>query len=326
MGFTSWSYGPELSNVDDTYAFLAQHGDIYAEHIDNTIPWKAWMNDEPLPASFTNEIIGRVNRKIPGHALLLSVSVLSPNRDEIAADVDGNLPSYTSFNDQAIRDAYYKHIDYLVNAFKPDYLVIAIEVNELRLRAPEKWDGYTQMIADVRSRIKAAYPDLQIAESVSLHNYFAPEVDDPNGFIQDITEQISANDFAAISYYPFLKGQRSEAEFQESIDFLHEQVNLPIAFVETAHLAEDLNVPNLNVAIEGNPEQQRSYLETLIKNAAQEDYLFIIWWAHRDFDALWETFPEEVKDLGQLWRDTGLLDEEGNERSAFERWTAVFAQ
>jgi hypothetical protein len=52
-----------------------------------------------------------------------------------------------------------------------------------------------------------------------------------------------------------------------------------------------------------------------------KDYEFIIWWAHRDFDALWETFPPELRDLGQLWRDTGLLDESGNERQAFLLWS-----
>jgi len=29
------------------------------------------------------------------------------------------------------------------------------------------------------------------------------------------------------------------------------------------------------------------------------------------------TFPEEVEDIGQIWRDTGLLDETGKERSGY---------
>ena len=43
-----------------------------------------------------------------------------------------------------------------------------------------------------------------------------------------------------------------------------------------------------------------------------------------DFDALWQTFPDEVKAIGQIWRDTGLLDEDGNERPAFTVWQAHF--
>ncbi len=93
--------------------------------------------------------------------------------------------------------------------------------------------------------------------------------------------------------------------------------------VETSALAEDLIVPNLNVNIPASESQQRLFLEELLLNAHREDYAFIIWWCHRDYDALWQTFPPSVKDLGQLWRDTGLLDEDGNERISFGVWKEI---
>lgn len=320
MGFTTWSFGPNLEDVNDTYDFINNHADIYAEHVDNLIPWNAWINDTSLPAAFTNEITGRANRKIPGKQLLLSVSLFNSNRDELASDFDGTFPSYTTLADQDIKNAYFKHINYLVGEFTPEYLVIAIEVNELRLRSPEKWEGYTNLILDVRTRIKQLHPELKIAASVSLHNLFEPEVADPTAYIAEITNHINEMDFVAISYYPFLKNQGTIVQFQEALDFLHSNVTPPIAFVETSHLAESLHIPNLNVSIDGNENEQRDYLQTLIDNAQTQNYEFIIWWAHRDYDALWETFPEEVKDLGQIWRDTGLLDEHGTQRPAFTVW------
>ncbi|WP_420583246.1 glycosyl hydrolase 53 family protein [Reichenbachiella sp.] len=321
LGFTTWSYGPNLEDVIDTYSFIANNGDIYTEHIDNSIPWNAWINDSALPVAFTNEITGRANMKIPDKQLLLSVSLLSLNRDELALDFDGTTPEYTHLDDNHIKDAYFKHVSYLVNAFSPDYLVIAIEVNELRLKSPEKWDSYKKLIHDVKTRIKQSYPDLKISESISLHNLYKEDVSNPQAYIDEISSQINQNDFVAISFYPFLKNLSSKADFQGALDFLHELTDLPIAFVETAHLAEDLVIPNLKVSIEGTENGQKEYLETLIENAHTRDYEFIIWWAHRDFDALWETFPEEVKDLGQVWRDTGLLSETGTERPAFSIWT-----
>lgn len=324
MGFTTWSYGPTLDDVNNTYAFIANNADIYAEHIDNNIPWSAWINDQALPVEFTNEITGRVNRKIPGKELLLSVSLLTSGRDELASDVDGTTPSYANIDDAAIRDAYFKHINYLVTEFEPDYLVIAIEVNELRLRSPEKWDSYKSLISDVKSRVKQSYPDLRISESISLHNLYEPEVANPGAYIEEIINHVNQNDFVAISFYPFLKNLSSKSDFQEVFDFLQANVTQPIAIVETAHIAENLVIPNLNVSIDGNENEQNDYLETLIENAIDQDYEFMIWWAHRDYDALWETFPEEVKDLGQIWRDTGLLNETGAERSAFSTWSASF--
>lgn len=326
MGFTTWSYGPNLVDVNNTYAFIENNADIYAEHIDSNIPWNAWINDEPLPTEFTNEIIGRVNRKIPGKELLLSVSNLTTSRDELAFDFDGTTPSYTNMDDENIKNAYYKHINYLVDQFNPDYLVIAIEVNELRLHSPEKWSGYENLMNDVKSRVKQAYPGLRISESISIHNIYESEIDDAQAYVSDVMNHVNQNDFMAISFYPFLKNLSSASEFQGAFDFIHSNTTLPIAFVESAHIAEDLIIPNFNVSIDGNETGQNEYLETLFENAQSHNYEFIIWWAHRDFDALWETFPDEVRDLGQIWRDTGLLDENGVERSSYSTWVSKFGE
>jgi hypothetical protein len=324
MGFTTWSFGPELQDVNNTYAFIGSNADIYAEHIDNKIPWNAWIHDLNLPEAFTNEITGRVNRKIAENELLLSVSLLNSNRDELAEDFDGTVPAYSSLDDPEIEEAYFKHIDYLVNRFQPDYLVIAIEVNELRLRSPSKWEGYKNLIQKVKSRIRQEYPGLEISESVSLHNLFEPDVSDPGAYIDEMINYVNQMDFAAISFYPFLKNQVTD--FEETFDFLHANISRPIAFVETGQIAENLIVPNLSLSIPGNQESQNLYLESLLRHAREREYKFIIWWAHRDYDNLWETFPEEIKDIGQLWRDSGLLDEDGNDRLSKFTWNEFLTQ
>lgn len=326
MGFTTWSYGPTLEAVNETYSFIDNNADIYSEHIDSNIPWNAWINDETLPTAFTNEIAGRVDRKIAGKERLLSVSLLNLDRDDLATDFDGTIPGYDSFDDEVIRNAYFKHINFLVGEINPEYLVIAMEVNELRLKSPEKWEGYKNLIADVKPRIKALYPELKISESVTLHNLYQPDVTNPQLYIDEIMTQVNQNDFVAVSFYPFLKNLQSKAEIQGALNFLHANATKKIAFVETAQLAENLEISNLNVSIDGNAASQRDYLEVLIENADGQGYEFIIWWAHRDFDALWETFPDELKDIGQIWRDTGLLDEDGNERPAYTVWSDSFLQ
>lgn len=324
MGFTTWSFGPRSQDVTDTYSFIEANADIYAEHLDTAIPWNAWINEQPLPVAFINEISGRVNRKISGKQLLLSVSVLDANRSELAADFSGATPAYARLDDSAIKEGYFKHIRYLVREFKPDYLVIGIEVNELKLRSPEKWDAYRNLITDVKSRIRQLYPALKISESISLHNLYEADVSDPQSHVEDIMNHINQNDFVAVSFYPFLKNLRTNTDFQRALEFLHKQAIAPIALVETAHIAQNLLIPNLNVSIEGTENEQRAYLETVLENADSQGYEFIIWWAHRDFDALWETFLDEARDIGQLWRDTGLLDENGEERPAFSVWQSYF--
>ncbi len=323
MGFTTWSFGPNQKDVDNTYQFIENNADIYAEHIDNKIPWNAWINNLTLPLEFTNEISGRASRKIQSHQLLLSVSLLNSDRSELAEDFDGTIPAYTNLNDIDIENAYFKHIKYLINAFSPNYLVIAIEVNELKLRSPTKWEAYKLLIGNVKTRIKQLYPNLNISESISLHNLYEPDVSNPAEYIDEMINYMNQMDFVSISFYPFFKNQSTKSDFQQTFDFLHSNINKPIAFVETTHIAENLSVPNLNISINGNECEQNDYLETLFTNAQVQNYEFIIWWVHRDYDALWETFPTEIKDVGKLWRDTGLLDENGGERLTYLTWENV---
>lgn len=324
MGFTTWSFGPNLQDVDDTYNFIAANADVYIEHLDGTIPWNAYINNLPLPTAFVNDMEGKARRKIPNTDLVLSIGLLNNNRDDLEADFDGSVPAYNQLNDAIIVDAYTQHVDYLVNLFAPDYLVVAIEVNELRLRNPGLWEGYTLLINEVIQRTTATFPNLKISVSISLHNLFEPDIADAQGYITSVFDHVNQMDFVAISYYPFLKDQSSTGAFQGTLDFLHSNTSKPIAIVESGHIAEDLIVPNLNVDINGNPTEQNLFLQTLFTNAKTQDYELVVWWAHRDYDALWEVFPVEVRDIGQLWRDTGLLSEDGTERLALSTWESTF--
>lgn len=324
MGFTTWSFGPNLQDVNDTYDFIGANANVYIEHLDGTIPWNAYINNLPLPTEFTNDMEGKASRSIPNTDLVLSVGLLNINRDDLQEDFDGSIPSYEQLNDAVIVDAYTQHVGYLVNLFSPNYLVIAIEVNELQLRNPALWEGYTLLINEVILRTRATFPGLPISVSISLHNLFEPDVADAQGYITSVFDHVNQMDFVAISYYPFLKNQHTIDAFQATLDFLHANTNKPIAFVESGHIAENLIVPNLNVSINGNPTEQNAFLETLFANAQTQDYEMIVWWAHRDYDALWEVFPPEVRDIGQLWRDTGLLDENGTARAAFTTWQSSF--
>ncbi len=323
MGFSTWAYAPTLESVNDTYQFISNNADIYSEHIDSNIPWNAWMNDLPLPQEFTNEIAGRAARKIPGAELTVSVSLLNSARDELAFDFDGTVPEYTALNDTEIEDAYFKHLEYITNQLNPDYLLIAIEVNELLIHAPEKWEGYKLLMANVRNRIKQRFPALSISESITLHNLYKPDVANPQEFIDEIVDYANALDFVPVSFYPFFKGLKTKQEFQEAFDFLHQKIDKPIVFAETSHLSEDLTVDSFDLFIAGNEAEQNDYLETLLTNAQAQNYQYVIWWAHRDYNELWETFPEEVQDLGKIWISNGIMNEDGAEKRALATWEVV---
>lgn len=324
MGFTTWPYAPTPVSVEDTYQFILDNSDIYSEHIDLDIPWDAWMNDLPLPTRFADDIANRSARKISEITLTVSVSVLNNARTELAFDYDGSVPEYASLDDPHIADAYCKHLQYIVDLLDPDYLLVGIESNELYRNVPEKWEAYKRLMSNVRARIKEKYPSLKISESITLHNFYEPDVPNPDILIDELTEYANSLDFVTISFYPFFKGLKTKNGFQEALDFLHTKVNRPIAIAETGHLSENLDIASFNLSIDGSQSEQNEYLESLLQNAQEKDYEYIIWWTHRDYNELWETFPDEVKDLGQLWMSTGIINEDGAEKEAFATWQSAF--
>jgi hypothetical protein len=326
MGFSTWSYGSDTEDTNTTYSFINENADIYSEQVDDVIPWNSWINDLPLPDQFVAIIEDKVSRKIPNHQLLLSISLLNTDRDNLIEGFDGKVPEYDVLNDEAIQSAYLKHLKYLIDKLTPDYLILAMEANDLYLKDANTWLEYKLLMKEIRAEIRNAYPSIQISESITLHNWYNPVVGNPEAYIAEIASYISNFDFATISFYPFFNGQNSKAQYQEALDFLHSHVNKPIALVETAHLAEDLLVPSINLSLPGDECQQNDYLEVLLENAQKEDYEFVIWWTHRDYDKLWNTFPDELKEIGSLWRDTGLLDQDGKERAAMETWKAAFSK
>jgi len=327
MGFSTWSFGPSLSDKEETYQFLTTNADMYSEQIDYKIPWNALINNTAFPDAFLTDINYRVSKRISNHKLLLSVSLLNNNRDDLLEDYDGTIPDYTALNDTIIENAYYKYLDFLITQFNPDYVVTAMEINELKLHSETKWTACKSLMKNIREKLKNAYPDIIFAESITLHNWFDPDVPNQAEFISDITNYVNENaELVAISYYPFFKGQHTAPEFQKAFDFLHSQTNLPIAFVETNDIAEDLIIENLNVNIKSNVCEQKEYLETLLINAYRHQYKFVIWWAYRDYDQLWQTFPPEIQDVTKIWKDTGLLDENGNERPAYFVWKQILNQ
>lgn len=325
MGFTSWPYAASTEAINKTYEFIKANSDINTEQIDNSIPWQSLINNTEFPEDFINNIALKVSKRNWNVEFLLSVSLLNIDRSDLAEDFDGSIPSYTSLNDKQIENAYFNYISYLMNTFVPDVLIISIESNELKIKSPDKWNAYKELMKSVKRRVKQLYPSVPISESITLHNLYKTEVANSEEYVNEIVNYANQMDFVAISYYPFFKGQHSKAEFQQAFDFLHSKITKPIAFSETGHLAENLSVESYNLTINGNPCEQNAYLETLFTNAQENDYKFVIWWTHRDFDALWETFPEETKDLGKLWRDTGLLDENGYKRVGYQTWENVLS-
>ena len=68
-----------------------------------------------------------------------------------------------------------------------------------------------------------------------------------------------------------------------------------------------------------------AYLEQLARFAPTQKSDFVIWFLHRDYDAMWEKIKGSVPEVFKAWRDCGLLHEAGKQRPAHATWQRYFA-
>jgi hypothetical protein len=50
----------------------------------------------------------------------------------------------------------------------------------------------------------------------------------------------------------------------------------------------------------------------------------VISFLHRDYDALWEKIKRSSPEAFMVWRDCGLLDQDGKARPAYTVWKRYF--
>ena len=330
MGFTPFPWDMTLEAVEDTGRFIVGNGDIISHHLEQGVPWTEALDDKPFHPNMMKDWEGR-KKLSEGKELFLSVTPLNEGRNSMelyrGEDEDMPLPDPfrdKAFNDPIVKRAYLNYCRRAVDYFQPDYLAVGIEVNELFHNSPQMWSPFVELHKHIYNELKKSYPDLPIFFTVSLHNLTNPSWSDLEEQRDEIRKLLEFSDIAGISYYPFMAGQ-SERPI-EIFDWIRNFTDKPMAITETGFPAEDIVLKTYGITIPGSPEKQNSYFETLLDRANKDSYLFVIVFLYRDYDALFGKIAPELEkrdltlDIFSVWKDCGMVDENGAERPALEVW------
>lgn len=320
MGFTGFVPAYTKEGVDSTKEFCRKHADLMAHHIEGAA-WTEMHSGSPLPAKLLDSWKSKRGRAPDGGKVFLA---LSPGRGELkvcdnCAPLAKDLKS-RGYGDAEVIAAYVQWCQKAIDYFKPDWLVIGIEMNEVMKSNPAAWSGYLKLHEETRRALKKDHPALPIAASFSLHTLFKGG----DAAWKEWQRLDAGNDFVAVSYYPFLSAERLRP-----IEWLLERADgrtKPIAFVETGDAAEVLPMPKAKVTIQGSPEKQRDYFEYLLPLAERRRFSFVVSFIHQDYDELWEMIKKDAPELFMAWRDCGLIDEKGRERPALKVWDQWLAR
>jgi len=324
MGFTPFPWDMTAEALDTTNRFIVKNGDIVAHHFDAGVPWSEALEDKPFHINLENDWKNR-KRVSSGMKTLVSVTPLNGGRNGMALyrgkDENMALPDQfkgRELNDPLVKKAYLNYCRRAVENFGPDYLAIGIEINELIHHSPHQWPAFIELYKHTYSQLKQKYPDLPIFATLTLHNLTNRGWNDLEVQQDKIREFLQYVDIVGISYYPFMAGQSERPT--KTLDWIRSFADKPLAITETGYPAETVVLRTYNLTISSNPAKQRTYFETLLDKAVRDDYLFVIAFLHRDYDALWEKIKDTAPEAFIVWKDCGLIDEDAKERPAYHVW------
>jgi hypothetical protein len=331
LGFTPFAHDITPQAVQQMREFLAENADILAVHLDG-VPWVEALADRPYHPKLIQEWADKAAALPPNAKVYLAISPLDNGRKGMSASRGANkgepIPPELrgkSLDDPLVKKAYLHYCRQAIAYFKPDYLCIGIEVNELYHHSKSSWPGYVALHEYIYAQIKAEHPTLPVFASFSVHNMLNPAWKDRAEMLKAYKGLMHQNDMVAISFYPFMGGLSGQVDMALAwLDKEFGPYRKPFAVAEMGQLAEKLTVPSLFLSIDGNPQVQASFYEKMLAFAQSHQTAFVISFLYRDYDALWERIKATVPEAFIVWRDCGLLDEKGNKRPAYEVWHKSF--
>jgi hypothetical protein len=320
MGFTGFVHDITPEAVAAARKFVRENGDLLAHHIEG-VPWGEAMTGRPFPKAVTDEWEGKKSAAPPKGKVYLAIS---PGRGELKmADKAGPLPKELTgkgYDDPVVMKAYLNYCRRAIEFFKPDYLAIGIETNEIHDRGAKTWQAYVTLHTHVYTELKKDHPGLPVFASWTLHNMFKKR----GAMLDEWKKLMPHNDLVAVSYYPFFVPDKDRLAALIWMTTQFDEFKKPYAMVETNDAAERLPLPSAKVVIEGTPQKQEAYYRTLLGLAQKREFAFVVSFVHQDYDALWERIKGTSPELFVAWRDCGLLDEKGKARPAYRVWKEHF--
>lgn len=333
MGFTPFPYAISTNAVDYTYQTLEQSADLMCHHFDDGVPWVEALNNTAFHPTLQQDWNYRKSRTLPSQKVMLAFTPISSSRNALASyqAASPNMPlpapwnSY-SLNHPDVKKAYLTYCKRGIDFFAPDYFLMGIEVNLLLKLNPSAWNDYLELHAFIYGELKKAYPALPIAVSMTGVDLLDGYTDaNHTQQMAGLSQLINQTDFLGISFYPYqtkyVTGPLPEDMFRK----IFALTSKPVAFTETGYPAQKFSVFNNSITFEGTEDKQNDYIQRLLEASNEANVLFVVNFVLRDYDELWKDLGSK-DDITILWRDTGLIDENGKERKAFQTWKSSLAR
>ncbi len=175
MGTTRWPPDLSLRAFGQVEIFLRDQADMAAPMVLGGVPWQAALDETP----FSNALMAELTWTAPqGHPVLLSLGALDTLRRGMAPlyAVKDNQPlpadwAARDFDNPLVIRAYSAFCLRAIDAMRPDWLAIGVEVNLLHHFAPDRWPAYLRLHRAAVEAVKTRHPDLPILTTIAAQHF-----------------------------------------------------------------------------------------------------------------------------------------------------------
>lgn len=331
MGFTPWPADITVEGIKLSEDFAAKHGDIVSEMLMGGIPWPEAYAGKPYPKSVHDAF---AKKRPKGAKLFLSISFLNDGRAGLALyrGERDNMPLPPEWKDkgfdspETIQALKRFSLD-AVEAMKPDYLAIGVELNALMTNTPSQWQAAKKLYKLTRAAVKAKHPSLPVFFTCEV-NHYKGYSQGSNAALQDReVSDLMRNDadIFAMSIYPHMSYAVKRPFPASYLDFAT-KFGKPVAVSESGMTSRNVELKSYKLTLFGSPEEQTHFVDTLLNRAQKDKYKFVINFATTDFEKLCKKLPPPADEIASIWEFTGLQDENGVLKPAGKRWDEFFGR
>ena len=293
----------------NTFATAARHADLVS--IARVPPW-----EEFFPGAGVSEethALMRLERDLVRQYGLSLLFAIDPTDGAVQRSrIAGLTGEDGGFLRADVRDAFVAYGIYVATNYNPDYLAVGVEINMLRARAPEQFEGFLEAYARLYDAVKSIRPDLRVFPTFQLEDLLGT-LTQPRPPQWEAIEAFGERlDALAISTYPYLSSSiRLVREIPE--DYyrqLRERYPGEILITEAGYASAAAD----GHAWVGSQREQAQFLERLLTDAEAYGFGVVVWAAERD--------PAQSRQGGAaVLNDIGLRFSDGSDKLAWRLWT-----
>lgn len=326
LGFTRWPADLTAEGVRTAQDFAHAHGDIVSVMFIGGIPWPEALEGKP----FSQDVESNLAYRPPaGTKVFLSISPLDRDRKNLAPywGEKDNLPlpalwASQPLNSPEVQRAFLNFAVRSIDALKPHYLAIGIELNVLLSHNRGRWEQLEELHRCTYTALKSKYPALPVFFTTEVMHYkkLASEArNSPQE--EEVADLMRHSDLFAASVYPHMSYDVPRPIPATFLDFAT-RFSKPVAVSESGMTSRDVELKAFGLTLRGSEADQRQFTELLMRVATRDRYEFVINFATTDFEKLCAKLPPPVDDLARIWAYTGMQTSDLKPKRAWSVWDA----